>query len=105
MPIHLAHTRGYGSLAGASVTLEFSGLSARDARDRPHTLHQFGIFTWPPTKVISAFDGGESAIGGTLAAVIGGAPTPRGVVWTTWLGGNARPCRKWSYIRSIAWMK
>ncbi len=38
-------------------------------------------------------------------AVIGGAPTPRGVVCTTWLGGNARPCRKWSYIRSIAWMK
>src|ERR1700730_16072379 len=41
---------------------------------------QFGIFTCPPAKVISVFEGGVSAIGGTLAAVIGGAPTPRGVV-------------------------
>jgi hypothetical protein len=31
-------------------------------------------------KVICAPGGGASAIGGTLPAVIGGAPTPRGVV-------------------------
>jgi len=39
--------------------------------------------TWAPLKVISAPTGGEAAIGGTLAAVIGGAPGPRGVVCTT----------------------
>jgi len=55
--------------------------------------------------VISALAGGASAIGGTLVAVIGGAPAPRGVVCTTWLGGSARPLRRWSSIRSMASMK
>ncbi len=41
---------------------------------------QFGIFTCPPVKVISALGGGAFAIGGTFAEVIGGAPAPRGVV-------------------------
>ena len=44
----------------------------------------------PPLKVISALAGGEAAIGGTFAAVIGGAPGPRGIVCTTWLGGSGR---------------
>src|SRR5882757_5219266 len=48
---------------------------------------QSGIFTCPGVKVICAPGGGAAAIGGTLPAVIGGAPTPRGVVCTTWLGG------------------
>ena len=66
---------------------------------------QFGIFTCPLMNMICALGGGESAMGGTLASVIGGAPRPRGVVWTTWLAGSARPCRRWSYIRSIPSMK
>src|SRR5262249_41438806 len=69
--------------------------------------NQFGILTCPPAKVIWALAGGASAMGGTSAAVSGGggAPGPRGVVWTTWLGGSGRPCRRWSYIRSIPWTK
>ncbi len=47
---------------------------------------QFGIFTCPLAKVISAFAGGASAIAGTLEIVIGGAAPgvpPRGTVCTT----------------------
>src|SRR5262245_51404458 len=61
-----------------------------------------GMFTCPPANVMRTSAGGESAIGGTFAGVIGGAPAPRGTVWTTWLGGSGRPCRRCSYIRSIA---
>ena len=84
--------------------------SAQVPRDRDIGNRGFfrrsGILTWPPAKVICTFAGGASAIGGTLASVIGGAPAPRGVVCTTAHGGiRGRPFRKWSYIRSIAWMK
>jgi hypothetical protein len=66
---------------------------------------QSGILTCPPANVICTFAAGLSEIGGTLASVIVGAPTPRGIVCTTWLGGSGRPFRRWSYIKSIAWMK
>ena len=41
---------------------------------------QFGIFTWPAVNVIWLFGGGASGIGGTLAALIGGAPAPCGAL-------------------------
>src|SRR5262249_46458886 len=64
-----------------------------------------GMFTCPPANVMRALTGGGSASGGAVAVVIGGAPGPRGIVWTTWLGGRGRPLRRCSYIRSIAWLK
>ena len=57
-------------------------------------VFQSGILTCPAVNVICAFAGGALVIGGTLAIVIAGAPGPRGVVCTTWLGGSAPPCRR-----------
>ena len=51
-----------------------------------------------PSNVI-AFAPGADAIGGTWAGVIGGAPAPRGVVFTTFEGGSGVPFAPPAYVR------
>ena len=61
----------------------------------------------PLSNVMRSDAGGAAAIGGTLAAVIGGAThgysgPQRGVVCTTCDGGSGVPCVRCAYIASIA---
>lgn len=50
---------------------------------------QLGIRTSLLAKVMRVLGAGVAEIGGTFVSVMGGAPSPRGTVWTTWLGGSA----------------
>ena len=69
---------------------------------------QSGIVNVFALNVMASAAAGVVAIGGTLADVIAGAAPgvpPRGMVRTTWLGGNAVPFLRFAYMRSNDWIR